>query len=527
MSEQSDQGGRSDSNVNRRRFLTAAGAAGIAGIAGCSGGGDSGSGGSGGSGGSSGSGGSGGSGGGSTTTGSSSGSTVTIRLWSGNMTDEPVLRKHWENSIAEFNDQSNDVEVALRGVPFNSQFKKVRSALQAGSNMPHFVQIAGQSQMLQAGELLNLTEEGMWEQSKLSETIAESATNIAKVWGKQVTGEDDTLVTWSVAVRPHFNVYNRNWLDAAGVAPSDIPGTAENLENGTPVWRNGGSGTFSMFEDLYKPMNGTDLAAPDDAAPDTTAMKEADEEYISYYMGQWGVTGMGPVNNAATHSILDTEAARNAIRFQKEGVEQGYFHPNSINHGDEEATTLVWSNKIGMMHIQDVSDLWKSFRKQLGDQTYLDNYTWGVPPKAAGSNGEKSTFILMPSFLPFAKAYENQAQKDASVEFIDWFAASREQQLANLKGIGYVPTNPDVLKADWFTQDELHTKFWGVAKRVMEEWEFTVLPAIEGAPSINYPVPRKMHQRIMQQGMSVEKATKLASEEINQILKDNGRYEPR
>ncbi|MFB6159846.1 MAG: ABC transporter substrate-binding protein [Haloferacaceae archaeon] len=520
MTEPSDSD-RSRSTVDRRRFIAAAGAAGVAGVAGCMG---NGGGGGDGTTPGDGSGGSGGSGGG-TTTGQNGESTVTLRVWSGNMTDEPANKKYWQNAIQRFNDQSNDVEVELRGVPYESQFKKIRAAIQADSGVPHLNEIGSRIDTIQAGELLRLKEQGLWGQSTISEKVTDGVLSLSQAWGQQVTGAEGKLVTWPLGLRPYMNVYRRDWLDAAGISPSDIPGTPENLDAGAPTWQGGGGDTFTMFEDLYSPMNGTDLASGD-ASPDSTGMKEGDEEILSHYNGQWGITKMGTVNNAGTHSILTTERARDVIRFQKEGIEQGYFHPNSINHGDEEVTTLLWSNKLGMCHVQDVSDLWSSFRQQLGDQTYLDNYTWGLEPKGPGSDGRRSVYSVTPVFAPFEAAYENQAQKDASVEFSDWFAASDTEPLQRTKKIGWVPIDPAIMTGDWFTQDELHTKFWNTMQEIVETYSISAQPAVQGASKIGFQIPRTMHQRIFQQGMSIEQATKLASEEINQILRDNGRYEP-
>ncbi|MFB6160717.1 MAG: hypothetical protein ABEJ61_06015 [Haloferacaceae archaeon] len=515
----------SNRRIDRRRFIAAAGATGIAGLAGCSGGGGedtpsgSGSGGSG-----SGSGGSGGSGSGSggTTTGENSGSTVTLLLMSGSMSDEPSNKKYWQNAAERFGEQVNGAEMELRGVPYPNQFKKIRASIQAGQgDVPHLNEVSNQINNVQAGEVLRLKEEGLWGQSKLSEKIADGVLSLNEKWGEQVTGTEGKLVTWGVGLRPFMNAYRKDWLSAAGLSAEDV-----NRSAGAPNWYDGSGSGPSMFNEVYPAMNETDLAAPDDAAPDTTGMKQADEEILVDYIAAWGVSLMGPVNNAATRSILDTERGRDVIRFQKEGIDKGYFHPNSINHGDEEATTLMWSNKMGAIHVQDTADLWGSFRQQLGPDKYEQNYTWGLPPVGPGSEGQKAMFSVNPALIPFAQAYDSQAEKDASVDFIDFFTGS-EESIVRTKNLGWVPANPTALEGDWFSSTSLHEKYWSTVKTLVEDYTPAAQPAVQGTTKISFEIPRKMHQRILQQEMSVEKATQLAADEINQILKDQGRYQAR
>ncbi|MFB6160248.1 MAG: hypothetical protein ABEJ61_03620 [Haloferacaceae archaeon] len=436
------------------------------------------------------------------------------------MTDEPSNKKYWENAIQRFNEQSNDVEVDLTGVPYENQFKKIRSAIQAGGDTsPHLNEIGSRIDTIQAADLLHLKEEGLWGQSQVKEKVTDGVLSLSENWGYQATGKEGALATWPLGLRPYMSVFRKNWIEAAGWSVEEME------SNGAPGWYDGGE-SYSMFNELYPDMNKTDLASGD-ASPDTTGMKEGDEEIFSHYAGQWGLTLMGTLNNKGTRSIMDTEKARDIIRFQQEGIEKGYFHPNSINHGDEEATTLLWSNKLGYIHVQDVSDLWSSFRGQLGADSYEQNWGWDLPPMGPGSDGQKSTYSVTPVFAPFKASYKNQAQKDASVEFTDWFAASDTEPLTRTKNIGWVPIDPAIMTGDWFTQDDLHTRFWSKMKTIVEEYSVSAQPAVQGASKIGFEIPRSMHQRIFQQGMSIEKATNLAAEQMNQILKENGRYEPR
>ncbi|MFB6159869.1 MAG: ABC transporter substrate-binding protein [Haloferacaceae archaeon] len=491
--------------MKRRRFIAAAGAAGIAGLAGCSGGGGNGSGGGSSGGGSSGSGTEG------TTTGSSGGSTVDLRLWSGNMTDEPSNKEYWQNAIQRFNDQSDGVEINLRGVPYEGQFDKIRSGVQAGADSaPHIVEMASRKDTMLAADTLRIDGD-LFEGSALSDAMGEGLMGLARGWGQQMTGEEGAIVCWPVGVRPYINCYRQNWLDAAGLSVDDV-----NLNAGTLSWDD-------MFQNVYAPMNETDLAAPSDAAPDTTGMKEGDEEIFAHYTGQMGITTMGTLNDAATHSILDTDAAREVVQFQIDGIDQGYFHPNSINHGDEEATTLQWSDKVGACHVQDVSDLWGSYRSELGADAYERDYTWGLPNQFE----EKATYGLVPIMVPFEEAFTSQAERDAMVEFVDWFATDQQEPVRRVQKNGWIPVATDVLNADWFSSTSLHEKFWSVIKATVEDYTIVELPAVAGASAINFEIPRAMHQRILQQGMSVEEATTIAAEAQNDILRENGRYQAR
>ncbi|MFB6159845.1 MAG: hypothetical protein ABEJ61_01555 [Haloferacaceae archaeon] len=426
------------------------------------------------------------------------------------MTDEPSNKKYWEAAIQRFNDKDNGIQINLRGVPYEGQFKKLRAAAQSGpDSTPHLVEISSRKDTMLAAEPLRIDD--MYEGSEIQKKVTSGVQKLVESWGQQRTGEEGAVVTWPLGVRPYINAYKKDWLSAAGLSVEDV-----NVDAGSLSWDD-------MFQNVYEPMNNTDLAASSDAAPDTTGMKEGDEEILSHYMGQKGITTMGTLNNAATHSILDTQEARDVIKMQKEGIDKGYFHSNSINHGDEEATTLLWSNKLGSIHIQDVSDLWASFRQQLGADTYEKNYTWGLP----NTMGTKSTYALVPIIVPFKKAFTSQAERDAMKEFITWLAVSEQEPVRRVKQNGWVPAAPDVLNADWFSSTSLHEKFWSTIQKTVQDYRITELSAVRGGSKINFQIPRTMHQRIMQQGMSVEKATKLAAEEQNQILKDNGRYEPR
>ncbi|MFB6302228.1 MAG: ABC transporter substrate-binding protein [Haloferacaceae archaeon] len=498
MTGDSSRDGRR-SSINRRRFIAAAGAAGVAGLAGCSGG-----------------------GGGEETTahgtetteggmeGTTTGQqqeTVTLRLWSGNMTDEPANKTYWENAAQRANEKFNDFQIELRGVPYEGQFNKIRSAVQAGpESAPHIVEMASRKDTMLAADLLRIGD--MYEGSEVQQALSPGLANLQQAWGEQMTGEEGAIINVPIGVRPYMNVYRQNWLDSAGLSVDDV--------SASHSWD-------KMFNSIYPAMKNSDKFKPDQGTfPDTTGMKEGDEEFLSHYAGQWGLTTMGTLNDAATHSLLDTKEYRDLIKFQVNGIDKQFFHSNSINHGDEEATTLIWNDQLGMIHVQDVADLWGSFKGELGADTYEQEYTWSVPNHA----NKKSTYGLVPIFVPFAEAYTSQAERDAFMKFTNWFATGQEA-VRRTKNVGFVPPDPSALEADWFSSTSLHEKFWSTAKATLENFQVTELPAIEGGSRINFEIPRQMHQRILQQGMSVKEATKIAAEEQNNILRQNGRYKPR
>ncbi|MFB6281475.1 MAG: hypothetical protein ABEH40_05610 [Haloferacaceae archaeon] len=447
------------------------------------------------------------------TTAGSEMDTVTLRLWSGNMTDEPANKKYWENAAQRANEQFNDFQIELRGVPYEGQFQKIRSAVQAGpDSAPHIVEMASRKDTMLAADLLRI--EDMYEGSAVQEALADGVSKLQQSWGTQMTGEEGAIINIPIGIRQYMNVYRKNWLEAAGLSVDDV-----NLNAGAISWSD-------MESNVYEPMKQSDKFNPDQGFfPDTTGMKEGDEEFLSHYSGQWGLSTMGTLNDAATHSLLDTEEFREIIRFQVRNIQDTqYFHSNSINHGDEEATTLIWNDQLGGIHVQDVADLWGSFRGELGADTYEQNYTWGLPN--TGPGGQKSAYGLVPIFVPFAEAYTSQAERDAFMEFTNWFATGQEA-IRRTRNVGFVPPDPSALDADWFTSTSLHEKFWNVAQTVVQDYQITELPAIEGGSRINFEIPRQMHQRILQQGTSIEEATRIAAEEQNNILRENGRYEPR
>lgn len=488
MTDVSNTSKRSRSPLTRRRFLAAASSVSAVSLAGCTGDGG---------------------GGGSGTAGSSGSSKVELRFWNGSMTDEPGNKEYWTDAISRFNKQSNNVQVDLRGVPYEGMFKKIRAGAQAGPDqMPHMAEIASRIDVLLAAESLPLTD--LWEQSKLSDALVDSVAKLGKAFGQQSIGEQK-MVAWPVGLRPFLSIYRNDWLNQAGIDPSEV-----NAKAGALDWR-------TDLGPIYKQLANTSLGQKGGYAPSSTGMKEGDEEILSHYMGQWGVSNMSVVNTAGTHAVIDTKKARDVIRFQKEYVDKGYFHQNSINAGDEEITTLQWAGKICDCHVQDVADGWSSYRDELGRDSYIKNYTWGLPPQRE----QKSTYAMIPIFAPYKKAFQSQAEKDAMVEFVDWIAAEEQQALNRTKALGWLPPDPKVFDNSYFTKTRLHEQFWGVIQRIVEEYEISTLPAVPGASQINFTIPRKMHQRILIQGMSVDKATRMAADEINQVLKDNNHYEPR
>jgi hypothetical protein len=242
----------------------------------------------------------------------------------------------------------------------------------------------------------------------------------------------------------------------------------------------------------------------------------------------YGGSKGGVVSVDGTEQTIDTEAGRNAVMWQlRNTYENGYFHENSINHGDEESTTLHWGGEITINHIQDSTDLWADYQDEQPDAFENGRYTWGLPFEA----GERSALSWLPCLGFIADAWEGQAQLDAAMELLEYWVVDPQQSLANAQELGFIPVDTNAIQQeDWFGSTPQAEQFWrGAGARTLEEFTPSSIPAVQGANAITYQIPRRMHQRAIQgfqnEGMSMEEsvnqAVATAGEEIQRILDEN------
>jgi ABC-type glycerol-3-phosphate transport system substrate-binding protein len=351
-----------------------------------------------------------------------------------------------------------------------------------------------------AGMVIN----DLFESSTLADKVAETVMNGHRVWGGQSTGEEGNLVTVPLGIRPFFPAYRRDWLDQAGIDPSEVDHRAGSLH-----W-------YDDMEGIYQRLQETELGQTDGNFPDSTGMKQSDEEYLSLYIPQHGGSLSGVVNQTGTEATINSPEAIDAIKMQKEFIEQGYFHANSINFGDEESTTGHWAGKLAANHLQDSTDLWADYLQEQPDAMENGQYIWGLPQNA----GQKAALMWLPCLGFMREGFSGQEEKDAAMRFLEYWVGDADNSLRNAQELGFVPVVPDDIRnKDWFGQTEVHERFWrGACLRTLEEITPATIPAVPGATAVTYEIPRKMHQRIMQQGVSVEDATSQAAQEINNQL---------
>ncbi|WP_435181054.1 ABC transporter substrate-binding protein [Halorussus sp. AFM4] len=495
QSEESASGHRS---VNRRRFLKAAGAGAAAtGLAGCSGGG--------------------GGGGADTTTESTgggetqsdSGTTVgntdkpTLEVWLSYYTEGKTKKQYTDKLVKQFESETG-ITINITGVPYTDVTTKFRSARAAG-NVPHLVEVMTRPGILAGGAGMVVND--LWESSTLADKTSDKIMAGHKVWGSQSTGKKGNLVTFPLGFRPYFSAWRTDWLEQAGIDPAEV-----NYKAGSLHW-------YDDIPGIYDKLKQTKLGQKKGYFPDTTGMKSSDEEYMSLYIPQHGGSMSGVVNKTGDKATIDTKEARKAIKMQKDYVENGYFHANSINTGDEESTTRHWAGKQAVNHLQDSTDLWGDYLEEQPKAMKNGTYTWGLPMNA----GTKAALAWLPSLGFIGDGFSNQAEQDAAVKFLEWWIGDSNRAVQNAKNLGFVPVAPDqIQKEDFFAKTEMHKEFWrGAAMKTLKNFKPAVIPAVPGASAITYDIPRKMHQRIMQQGVSVEKATSQAAKEINRRLKQN------
>jgi ABC-type glycerol-3-phosphate transport system substrate-binding protein len=506
MTEKPSTKDNAERGVSRRNMLQSAGAgaalAAMGGLAGCSGGGGGSGGSSGGDGGSS------GGDGGSSGSGSSGGSTgdtekPELNIWLSYYTEGETKRKYTDELIKQFEEETG-IAVNIEGVPYTDVVTKFRSA-RASGEVPHMVEVMTRPGILAggAGKVVN----DLFESSSLADKASPKVMEGHKVWGAQSTGEEGNLVTMPLGLRPFLTCWRQDWLDQAGIAKEEV-----NYKAGSLHWEDD-------MPEIYQKLQQTELGQKDGYFPDTSGMKQSDEEYMSLYIPQYGGSKAGVVSVDGKTATINSKEAINAIKMQVNHLDKGYFHENSINHGDEESTTLHWSGKIACNHIQDSTDLWGDYWEEKESQMEDGFYSWGVPM----NGGTKSALSWLPSLGFIDGAFSGQSELDAAMKLMEYWIGDSEQAVENAKNLGFVPVATEQIQnEDYFGKTQVHEDFWrGAASRFLEEFVPSTIPAVQGASAITYEIPRKMHQRILSQGESVESAADTAAEEIQALLDKN------
>ena len=441
-------------------------------------------------------------GGGGGSASSSSGGT-TLNLWLSYYTEGETKRTYTDKIIKQYEEETGNT-VNITGVPYTDVTTKFQAA-RASGDVPDLVEVMTRPGVLAGGAGLVIND--LFESSELADAASEKVMNGNRVWGAQSTGEKGNLVSAPLGFRPYLTCWRTDWLEQAGIDKGEV-----NHEAGSLHWR-------EDIPAIYDQLQQTELGQQEGHFPDTTGMKQSDEEYMSLYIPQFGGSLSGVVNVEGTEATIDTPEARNAIRMQKDYLDNGYFHANSINHGDEESTTLHWSGQIAVNHIQDSTDLWGDYLEEQPDAMKNGDYTWGMPM----NGGTQAALAWLPSLGFIKKGLDTQAKKEAAMGLISWWVADGQRAVSNAKNLGFIPVDPSIIQSqDFFGQSEMHTEFWrGAAAKTLTEFDSSVIPAVAGADAITYDIPRQMHQRILQQGMSIEQATSMAADEINRILQQN------
>ncbi|WP_458189016.1 ABC transporter substrate-binding protein [Haladaptatus sp. NG-WS-4] len=434
----------------------------------------------------------------------------TLNVWLSYYTEGKTKKQYTDELVKQYQNETGTT-INVTGVPYTDVVTKFRSARAAG-NVPHLVEVMTRPGILAGGAGLVVND--LWESSSLADKTSDKIMNGHRVWGAQSTGKKGNLVTFPLGFRPYFTAWRTDWLNQAGIDPTEV-----NHEAGSLHW-------YDDMPGIYDKLKQTQLANNQGAAPDTTGMKQSDEEYLSLYIPQHGGSMSGVVNLKGTKATIDSKEARRAIKMQFDYIDQGYFHQNSINHGDEESTTLHWSGKIAGNHIQDSTDLWGDYLEEQGQAMRNGQYTWGLPMNA----GTKAALAWLPSLGFISDAFNNQQEKDAAVKFIEWWVGDSDRAVQNSKNLGFVPVSPAQIKNEnFFGQSEMHTEFWrGACLKTLNQFDPAVIPAVPGANAITYEIPRGMHQRIAQQlqqgtglDQAVNQATSQAATEINRLLQQN------
>lgn len=479
--------------VNRRKFLTAGASAAAAGFAGCTGdgGGDGG-----------------GQGtptqGGGATTGTPTPGTTEFTVWFSFITEQgdPArqLAQDWKTAY----EKEANASITIKGVPYAQLTKQFRSA-QAGGNVPHAVEVLTNPVVMTAGS--GMRTNPYFEGSHTQEVIADSILDLNKLWGTQASGEEGTLMTWPLSFLPYIPVWRMDWLKQAGYSRSDV-----NHEAGSLHWT-------EDVEPIFKDLMNTELGQQNGHFPSATGMKQSDMEYQAFYSQQFGGSITGTVNRKGNKATINSAAALEAYKMQKRFIENGMFDNNSINMGDEEATTKHWNGQIAENHIQDMGDVWSVYQQEQTEAWNNRQFAFGQ----AFSANTQSTLTWLESMAFMENAFENERQKEVVTGAFDFWVKEFSEEAIN--AIGWTPVDPSVIaNAEWFGQSEIHKDFWrGAVQKTLKNSELGTIPAVPGADAITYDIPRTMWVKILQQGVPIEQAANEAAKEINSLLAEKGR----
>ncbi len=521
MAPNEESSSKRTSPVGRRNFLKATGAGAVlttTGLAGCTGGpgddgGDTGGGDTGG--GDTGGGDTGGDTGGGSTGGAGP---VELRIWLSYYTEGENKREYTDQFLEQVNSELN-IDVSVRGVPYVDAPREFRAA-QAANNVPHMVEVMTHPELMAGGGGQDITD--LFEGSASADAVSEKVMDFHRTWGAQSTGEEGNLVTWPLGLRPFFPTWRTDWIEDAGLSTDIVNGNAGAESKG---YYEGSGDPAVDLQALYQALQDSSMGQEDGNYPDCTGMKRSDEEYLANYFPQFGGSLTGAVNATGDAATVNTAEARRAIEHQVEFIDKGYYNPDALNIGDEESTTLQWGGRHAGNHIQDSTDLWADYLLEQEDLMQNQGYHWSVPFNALSEGGRVASLMWLPCLMFTGGGNWNQERRDAAVEFCDYWVAEPENGLGNAQELGWVPVDPAALdEADFFTETEMHERFWiGACQRTLNEATPGSIPAVPSAGAITYDIPFRMHQRILQEGTSIEEATDIAAQEINDLLAQAGR----
>jgi serine/threonine protein kinase len=449
--------------------------------------------------------------GGGATTGSG-GSGQTLELWLSFITTGARKQQYTDELLSQF-ESGTGHSVNVTGVPYTDVVSRFRSARAAGE-VPHLVEVMTRPGVLAggAGRVIN----DLYQSSELVDNTSDLVIDGHRVWGAQSTGERGNLVSLPLGLRPFLTCWRTDHLEEAGIDPGNVDHRAG------PLDASEGGDMGEIWARLSRERPG----GADDYVSDTTGMKQSDEEYLSYYIAMHGGSKSGVVSVDGSAQTIDTDAGRAAVEWQFRNVEDGAFHRNSINHGDEEATTLHWGGQISINHLQDSTDLWADYQQETPAAFESGRYTWGLP-----YNGETNAALSwLPSLGFAADADWTQARLDAAMELLEYWVVDPENSIGTARELGFVPVNTDAIQSeDYFGSTPQAEAFWrGACRKTLEQYVPSSIPAVGGSNAITYQIPRRMHQRARQEinngtpiADAVDVAVAVAGEEIQNVLDEN------
>ena len=426
-----------------------------------------------------------------------------LEMWLGYITESASQRKYTMDLVKRAEEEF-DLTINVTGVAY-SNFSKEFQAASAAGDLPHLVDLQTNPEILSGvGRPIESLFKGSNTDSKVSDKILEPM----KVWGQQLIGERK-IMGWPLGIRPHFPIWRADWLEQAEISPDEVDYTS-----GSKHYR-------KDLSNIYEQLKQTELGNKKGYYPSATGMKHSDAEYAEMYIPQFGGSLTGVVSEDGTEATVNSKAARDAIQMQVDFIEKGYFHNNAVNQGDEEVTSLQFAGKVAENQLQDIADLWSSYREQQPQAMKNGRYVFSVPH----NGGTKATLSWYVSIGFIDDAFNNQRELDTAAKFVDWWATQEQNVLGNAQKLGIIPANPEVIRNnDWFGKTDLHESIWrGAGLKTFNEFEQATVPAVPGGSAITYDIPAQMYQRILTQDWSVERATNWAAEQINSVLAEHGR----